>query len=161
MPPAYAREFGFEHSDRDELGRYIATLLSVDAEHRLQKLMSETFSGPVRTLIENQFVFEPFWRSLRDHDASERWKAQFAAGKVAAMKSVMANDTGTILSIVFDRLYVLRNQLVHGSATWNSKLNRDQVRDGARLLSAIIPLLIELMLDHPEVDFGGILYPVV
>lgn len=28
-----------------------------------------------------------------------------------------------ILSILFDRLYVLRNQLVHGGATWNSDVN--------------------------------------
>lgn len=28
------------------------------------------------------------------------------------------------------RLYVLRNQLVHGSATWNSSANRAKVRDG-------------------------------
>ena len=158
---AYAREFGIHNSERDELGRYIATVLSVDREHRLRQLMSSTFSGPVRTLIENKFVFEPFWRALRDHDGSGRWESQFAASKVAAMKSVMANDTGTVLSIVFDRLYVLRNQLVHGGATWNSKLNREQVKDGARLLTAIVPLLIELMLDHPEVEFEAILYPVV
>lgn len=56
---------------------------------------------------------------------------------------------------------MLRNQLIHGGATWNSGTNRAQVKDGANILIAIIPVVIGLMLDHPEVDFGTIQYPVV
>jgi hypothetical protein len=73
----------------------------------------------------------------------------------------MEGHTDTVLSIVIDRLYVLRNQLVHGGATWNSSINRAQVKDGAQILLAIVPIVIELMLDHPAEDFGAILYPVV
>ena len=56
---------------------------------------------------------------------------------------------------------MLRNQLVHGGATWNSAVNRAQVKDGAAIMLAVIPVVIELMLDHPGMDFGEILYPVV
>ena len=38
-------------------------------------------------------------------------------------------DTPTILN-VNDRLYTLRNQMLHGGATWNSNVNRDQVTNG-------------------------------
>ena len=47
----------------------------------------------------------------------------------------------TVLSIVFDRLYVLRNQLVHGGATWNSQVNRQQLRDGVAILGTLVPLI--------------------
>ena len=77
------------------------------------------------------------------------------------MQFLMEGRTDAVLSIVFDRLYVLRNQLVHGGATWNSGVNREQVRDGARILMALIPAIIERMLDHPELDLGEIAYPVV
>jgi hypothetical protein len=30
-----------------------------------------------------------------------------------------------ILSMLFDRLYVLRDQMTHGGATWNSATNGD------------------------------------
>ena len=66
-----------------------------------------------------------------------------------------------VLGIVFDRLYVLRNQLVHGGANWNSRANRGQVKDGANIMSEVVPIVVELMLDHSELDFGDILYPVV
>ena len=140
---------------------FLAALLSIDGEKRLQTLVMGQFTGPIRTLIENHFVFEPFWRAQRDHDASERWKKQFAAGRKTALKALLDGHTGAVLAIIFDRLYVLRNQLIHGGATWNSAVNRAQVKDGAHLLLALVPILVELMLDHPELDFGGILYPVL
>ena len=62
---------------------------------------------------------------------------------------------------MFDRLYVLRNQLIHGGATWNSSVNRAQVKDGVHILLALVPVVIGLMLRRPEADFGEILYPVV
>lgn len=158
---AYAQEFGFEHTERETLREFLGRVLAVDAERRLHGLVFEKFSGPVRVLIDNHFVFEPFWRALREHDSSDTWKQQFAASQKAALRSVMGQDTLVVLGIVFDRLYVLRNQLVHGGATWNSRVNRRQVHDGTSLLGDLVPVIIELMLDHPEVDYGGISFPVV
>ena len=77
------------------------------------------------------------------------------------MSSLLAGDCPAVLGIVFDRLYVLRNQLVHGGATWNSSVNRAQVRDGTAILAALLPSLIETMVDHPELEFGSVLYPVL
>ncbi len=51
-----------------------------------------------------------------------------------------------IISILLDRLYVLCNQLVHGGSTWKSKVNRDQVRDGYRILEDIIPAIIHVIM---------------
>lgn len=66
-----------------------------------------------------------------------------------------------MLSIIFDRLYVLRNQLLHGGATWNSKINRQQVTDGGKILAKLIPAIISLLIDAEKIDFGDIMYPVV
>ena len=63
--------------------------------------------------------------------------------------------------MLFDRLYVLRNQLVHGGATWNSSVNRDQVKDGARILAFIVPIFVDLMMDNPDRDWGAPYYTVV
>lgn len=158
---AYAREFGFESSERDQLRQFFTLACSADSGGKLREALFKQFSGSIRTLIENKFVFDPFWRALRDHDSSGRWEAQFEGSRKAAMQSILAGDCATVLGIVFDRLYVLRNQLVHGGATWNSSVNRAQVRDGAAILAVLVPILVEIMLDHPELDFGAILYPVI
>lgn len=158
---AYAREFGDEEPERDRLRQFIATLLELDGQRQLHGLLFRQFSGSIRTLIDNRYVFQPFWKALREHDASERWKERHEAGRKAALAAITGGDTATLLAIVFDRLYVLRNQLVHGGATWNSQVNRQQVRDGVDILSSLVPLVIELMLAQPDRDFGEICYPVV
>jgi hypothetical protein len=55
----------------------------------------------------------------------------------------------------------LRNQLVHGGSTWNSGINRTQVRDGAAILGFLMPVFADLMMDNPHQDWGKPFYPVV
>jgi hypothetical protein len=158
---AYARELGPMESQRDQLRIYLERIVDLDGDARLRDALFRQFTGPVRTLIDNRYVFEPFWRAQRAPDEARDWEDRFAAGKRRAMKALMEGETAVLLGIVFDRLYVLRNQLVHGGATWNSQVNRTQVRDGANLMGTLVPLLVALMIAHPEVDFGPIAYPVV
>jgi hypothetical protein len=70
-------------------------------------------------------------------------------------------NTKKVVAIVFDRLYVLRNQIVHGGATWNSAVNRSQVEDGAKLLGLMVPIIIHLMMTSPNQLWGDPCYPVV
>ena len=70
-------------------------------------------------------------------------------------------DTLVILNNLFDRLYVLRNQLMHGGATWQGSVNRAQVGDGARIMAFLAPLFVGLMMAHPDEDWGLPDYPVV
>lgn len=158
---AYATEFGFEQTERDQSRAFLGKLLTADSQQRLNAVVFQQFTGPIRALIENKFVFEPFWRAMREHDSSGHWESQFTAGKRLAMKAVMEKQTELVLAIVLDRLYVLRNQLIHGGATWNSVANRQQVRDGVAILATIVPVVLDLMIDSDGCEFGGIAYPLV
>lgn len=62
---------------------------------------------------------------------------------------------------MFDRLYVLRIQLVHGEATRNSAVNRAQVREGAAILAFLMQVFVELMMENPHSEWGRPFYPVV
>lgn len=158
---AYASEFGFEQKEREQVRRFIDRLLQLDATQRLHDALFRQFTGPIRTLIGNKFVFEPFWRAMREHDPSNAWEASFDASRKLALKAVVDKDTATLLSIVLDRLYVLRNQLIHGGATWGGATNRAQVKDGAEILGTLVPAMLDLMLAAMTEDFGEIAFPVV
>ena len=68
--------------------------------------------------------------------------------------------TVQLLRDLFERLYILRNQLFHGQATWSSKTNRSSLEPATVLLSQILPAILSIMLDAgPEVDWGTICYP--
>lgn len=66
-----------------------------------------------------------------------------------------------MLTTVLARMSTLRNQLVHGVATWNGRFNGDQLRDCNAFLRKLVPFVIPLMLDNPNVLWGNACYPVV
>ncbi|TBT41939.1 hypothetical protein D5E81_04425, partial [Vibrio parahaemolyticus] len=43
----------------------------------------------------------------------------------------------------------------HGGATYNSQANREQLRDCTSLLSSLVPLVIEVMMDGADQIWGG------
>jgi len=158
---AYARELGREEGERMRFQHFVDELVALDAQGSLHDALFRQFTGPIRVLIENRHVFEPFWTALRTHDSSGQWEVSFAGARRLATAAILDRDTRTVLSIVFDRLYVLRNQIVHGGATWNSRVNREQLRDAVAILGALLPALLDIMIAHPQHDLGGVLYPVV
>lgn len=158
---AYAGEFDSEQSERERVANFVSRLVAADTQQHLHALLFKQFSGPIRLLIDNRYVFAPFWRALRDHDPSERWKTRFDASRKAAMDALLGHRTADLLTIVLDRLYVLRNQLVHGGATWNSNVNRNQLRDANALLGALLPAIITVMMETDAFEDDAIAYPVV
>ncbi len=158
---AYAQEFGFEDAEREQLRRFFEALLAHDKAGSLQDILFQQFPGPIRTLIGNRFVYARFWKALREHDSSTRWSDRFAADQRSALQAVVERRTEVVLSIVLDRLYVLRNQLVHGGATWDSHANRAQLRDGAAILGQLVPAILQLMLQDGAPELGEVAYPMI
>ena len=164
---AYANERDF-HAGRPEewesFNSYFRKVVTLDADQRIHNAIWDNFSGPVRLLMNNEFVFKPFWKHQNGIAGCEDWEAQFQRklsyfNRIAMKKT--DNDTQEALALVFERLYVLRNQLVHGGATWNSKVNRSQVRDGAAILAFLVPVFVDVMMNHPAEVWGQPFYPVV
>lgn len=82
------------------------------------------------------------------------WLARSEQETEDADAAVMQGDTATVLSVTFDRLYVLRDQLIHGGATWNSQVNRGQLRDWVAILTVLVPLVVGAMLEYLGVGLG-------
>ncbi len=161
---AYADEREFQsitHGERAAFIDYFGKLVARDTERRIYKALWQRFSGPVRMLMDNRYVFSPFWQYHNGMAGFEDWEDRFRASSRSFARAFEAGDTVRVLSFVFDRLYVLRNQLVHGGSTWNSGINRAQVRDGAAILTFLLPVFVDLMMDNPHEDWGQPFYPVV
>ncbi|AML51730.1 HEPN domain-containing protein [Falsihalocynthiibacter arcticus] len=161
---AYAGESEFQSiniGERASFTDFFGKIVSLDTEQRIDKAIWQSFSGPIRLLMQNRYVFSPFWQHHNGIDGFDDWEHRFTTSAKNFAQALQAQDTVRTLSFVFDRLYVLRNQLVHGGATWNSSVNRDQVRDGAAILAFLMPVFVEIMMDHPNEDWGQPFYPVV
>jgi hypothetical protein len=42
-----------------------------------------------------------------------------------------------------------------------SQINRAQIGDGVAILGTLVPLILAVMMERPEQDYGDVLYPVV
>lgn len=164
---AYADERDFQGEPPKEwesFKSYFCKVVTLDTEQRIHNAIWDNFSGSIRLLMNNEFVFRPFWQYQDGIEGYEDWADRFQRklrtfNRIASRKT--DNDTKEALVLVFERLYVLRNQLVHGGATWNSQINRNQVRDGAAILTFLVPVFVDLMMSHPDEDWGQPFYPVV
>lgn len=160
---AYAQEIGVSDklSEQAAFKVFLEKLCVLDKDKRIDSLVWKEFSGSIRSLLDNPYVFETFWQFQRGWIGEAEWKARFASGRKAAQYALSNGDTPRLLGVVFNRIYTLRNQLMHGGATWGGAVNRAQVRDCGQLLGKLVPLVIELMMDSPDTPWGDACYPVV
>ena len=150
-----------QFAEREVFEWYFGQIVRLDGRKVVYHAIWQRFSDAIRSLIDNRYVFAPFWRSQHDEAGGEDWQPQFEQARHRINRALATEDTVAILITLFDRLYVLRNQLMHGGATWNGEVNREQVRDGANILACLVPHFVDLMMDHPDAGWGLPPYPVV
>ena len=196
----------------DEWERYTRYFKKLTEEendkNRIYNILKCKLMNVSLSLVENKYVFRGFWDFLDDGWFNEdKWKKssygsrfetdrrevrkllglgdQLRSMQAALQEVDIASREATIrtLEILFKRLYVLRNQIMHGSATshtWtdpkrpeprkrstsaeDGSLNRRQVEDGIRILDFLVPLFLDIMMERPELDkekyWGKLPYPV-
>lgn len=160
----YAKEFKLRTntSERSDFSLFLQLISQLDNDEKIYHLVWQTFPSNIRILLDNQYIFQPFWDFHNGQISEPTWVEEFAKAKQRAHQALANKDTDTILNIVFERLYTLRNQIVHGGATHNSQVNRSQLVDGSAILSRVIPLILMTMMQHHDrKDWGQPFYPVV
>lgn len=161
---AYARDWetAVQSPERHNLRQFLCAVCRLDKQRTLYRLVWEEFSDSIRLLLDNRYVFQAFWDFQNGSIGEQEWLERFDAARKRARTALADQNTETVLFIIFDRLYTLRNQLVHGGATWNSSANRNQLRNGYAFLAACIPAILHIMMQHPDSpDWGQPLYPFV
>ena len=164
---AECEEWGHQPREWERQEKHFERLTRTpDGFRRIRSAIRTKLWNPVERLMSNEYIFWGFWASLTD--APFDWmnwerKGQFEAERTQVMRRLRhssAGDTKYVLTRLFDRLNTLRNQLMHGCATRAGSLNRRQVEDGAEVLRVLVPLFLDIMTDHLEVDWGRISFPV-
>lgn len=160
---AYAQEIPQHQrlSEQETFRAFLRKLHALDSEKKLDALVWKEFSGPLRILLDNPYVFESFWDFHRGLISEADWQDRFSRGKQRAHKLLAQGQTPELLALVFQRIYTLRNQLMHGGATWNSMVNRAQLQDCVNLMSKLVPVVIEIMLNSSDTIWGDACYPVI
>ena len=160
---AYATDIDEQYrlSEQESFKSFLQNLCTLDTGNLIEKLVWSEFAGSIRALLDNPYVFQSFWDFQNGKITEVEWEERLRSGKRSAQSALANRDTAKVLGVMFNRIYTLRNQLIHGGATWDGSVNRAQLRDCANLLGKLVPLVILLMLDNPRTLWGDACYPVV
>ena len=160
---AYANEIHDREnfSERRLLLTFLSRLIDSDDEKLIYEIVWQEFPRSIRMLIDNKYVFQPFWDFHNGRILETEWQEKFARSRASVNRALGRMDTLRVLAEVLNRLYTLRNQLVHGGATWNSSVNRSQIADGSAMLGLLVPTVIHLMMENGDQLWGDACYPLV
>jgi hypothetical protein len=158
---AYATDIDANYRDSEKVtfGDFFKKLCDLDEDKKLASLVWSEFPKSIRILLDNPYINQDFWEFQRGNIDKETWQTRSAGAKKAANRSLSTHNTAESLSITFSRLYVLRNQLMHGGATWNSGINRDQIRDCVAFLEQFIPSMLHILIESKPTLWGDAYYP--
>jgi hypothetical protein len=141
--------------------KFFELITSMDCEDKIFYAIHHKYRFEITSILKNQYVFFPFWNNANNSEYDIDWRIQLSMQNRSNLAMIKHKKTVPILSELFSRLYVLRNQLIHGGSTHNSRVNRSQVHDGATILGWLMPIFIEIMIDNPSSDWGDPPYPVI
>ncbi|MGI2260288.1 hypothetical protein [Shewanella sp. GXUN23E] len=157
----YEAEPAYRSGESQAFRQFLEKIVDLDSHGRLEKLVWQQFSGPIRVLLDNQYIFQPFWEYQQQRISELEWRSRFDNAKTSVHQAMASRQTAQVLGIICHRLYTLRNQLIHGGATWHSGINRDAMRDCHAVMAALVPTILIIMMDNPDTLWGPPAYPVV
>ncbi|RLL37294.1 hypothetical protein D9K79_08750 [Acinetobacter cumulans] len=148
--------------DKQSLRQFLHLICQKDQEDKIYNILWEKYSQPIRVLLDNQYIYQGFWDYQNEKISLEACKTGLTAEKQKVLHALGHKDSVDILMVLFNRLYTLRNQIVHGGATYNSSVNRSQLKDACRILEVLLPVFILVLLENAQsLDLGKPFYPVV
>ncbi len=160
---AYAREIdNFSIKDRAIFNEFLLKICAYDEKQEIYHLVWNQFSQSIRLWLDNKFVFQPFWDFHNGKISENKYIKAETKERERFFSALKNQKTSAILDVMFSRLYTLRNQIIHGGSTFNSSVNREQLKDGCAILSLLIPAMLDIMMkNYSNVDWGKPFYPVV
>lgn len=140
-----------------KIWNFVKELAWLDTENQLWALLCFTNSDLTKRIVENELLYTMFWNSM--HNQLESWEESFFYSNQEIQSFLKYKNIAKYVSAIMQRIYLLRNQLIHGGATHKGRMNRGQVEDCKVLLMQILPCMISIMMRYPTKSWGDLCYP--
>ena len=146
---------GDGYTEKRAFKNYFGKILAQGAGKSVLDTIERQCPDAIASFKDNEYVFPDFWTE-DTHQATKpcEWEPLKISSNHKIDQGIKHGNVQDVLEELFDRLYVLRNQLLHGGATWQSSVNRLQVVNGAAIMRLLVPYFVDIMLDNPDADWG-------
>ena len=160
---AFNAAYGGEPGNTPEsnvLGKFLDKILNRDNKKSMEKILFENISPTLfHQIMQNKYMFEPFWQSVRRETGKGTWKKSFDKDNEDAIRYHKDRRAKLVLEEILKRLYTLRNQIFHGGTTFAAGKGRDQLRDGVEIMARLVPAILAIMKNAKSDDWGTVAYP--
>ena len=151
-------------SENQQIKNFLREVIERDEEREIEAILWETYSGPTRVLLENQYLFKLFWRWVRDPSRTYNWRKGFESNRDRIRNALEERNVRVVFSEIFRRLYELRNQVFHGGVAYAEGWGRNQLRGGVRIMADVVPVILDIMKSEVDVNpssqvWGKVAYP--
>lgn len=138
--------------DRNEYIGFLNKLAQLNGDHLMHSATQiQVF---LRELVGCKYLYFCYWRKMPD------WSESLERDAVGFGKALQSRNVGRVYSRAFDRLYVMRLQLLHGGATFGSRVNRKTLQLCEVILRQLMRAILETVVDHGlAIEWGDFSYP--
>ena len=131
-------------------------------DNRIQKILIEKLQNQLRLFVDTDFLYDDYWKAELGEISLEQFEDKKKAMFYRTYKGLMAKeDAVELLDCLFSLMAVLRNQIFHGLATYNSSLNKYQKELGVMIMKELVPIMCEIVVMNNQEDWGEVAYPVI
>lgn len=167
---AYGVERSKKKNEIDSVRSFLTIALEKDKEaaSKDKARLEEIFSFKkelIAVILENPCISEQFWDYVHKRNSiGEEWREKFTLENDNVLTAWENRDLENFLPPIFSRLYILRNQVIHGGATHPHKAGERQIKHGTALMDFLIPGLIKIVRKDIEKNpnsksWGKVEYP--
>ena len=137
--------------EKSEYESYFEEIERHDKEKTICRYILYEIDRDVEDLVKCRFAYDGFWRDGHRTLSDAKWRRSLQREVDRFSELVIGGmdmNTVEVLSIVFDRIYCVRNQVIHGCTTRERSTGDDQIRLGSTILDRLVPVFVRLMLGN-------------
>ena len=156
---SYSTDLG-ARSNREMRKEFFAKIKNLDRNGALYGLIWKDYSNVIRNIMDNPYTFGPYWQDVASDEKEIDWQRFMQYDQKQTERALKdKEEVDTVLTHVLGRVYLLRCQLAHGSATYKGSVNRDQVNSCSKFLHHLVPVIESIVENNPDADWGEAPYP--
>ena len=141
-------------SDRRSWRDFMDKVLALDSSRFLEGVLTE-HKRLVMSILDDSYLRDYFW-----NDPSVSKANQTTPEKRKAATWYIEKRWVLILEALFERVYFLRCQMVHGAATYGSNLNRKSLQRCITMMGHLMPAILNVWIETGvDEDWGPMCYP--
>ena len=131
-------------------------VLQLDKDNLIVKVIRKN-DALIESMCASKYLNRNCWKNhtIRKHEEPDNTRETYKQWLESA-------EWHRIFVEILNRIYLVRCQLVHGGATWNSSVNRESVKNSNTVLRELINAVVLIIFYYGrDEDWGHICYPVL